>query len=357
MRERVVVAMSGGVDSSVAAALLVEAGYDVVGVTMEIWPEDDRLAVAHRNGCCSLGAVEDARAVCELLGIPHYVMNLRARFQSEVIDYFTASYLRGETPNPCIACNRAVKFDTLLAKARALGAEKLATGHYARIRSEGGRFALWRSANPAKDQSYVLYQLGQEELARLLFPVGEFASKEEIRAKARTLSLPVADKRDSQEICFVAGDYRELLAPALAERPPGRFVDREGRTLGASPGVAHFTIGQRRGIGIAAERPLYVIDLVPETNTVVVGGAEELTRSSFTVADVTFTAGQAPAEPFAASVQVRAHGREAPCTVHVGADGRALVELKEPLRAVTPGQAAVFYDGVRVVGGGRIVRA
>lgn len=352
MKERVVVAMSGGVDSSVAAALLVEAGYEVIGLTMEIWPEEARDDIAHKAGCCSLGAVDDARAVAGALGIPYYVMNLRERFHTEVIDYFTSSYLKGLTPNPCIACNRKVKFDTLLRRARALGASKLATGHYARVMEEGGAYVLRKGLDPRKDQSYVLYNLGQDELRSVLFPCGDY-SKDVIREKARALGLVTADKPDSQEICFVTGDYRDLIRDEPEGRP-GRFVTTAGEELGPAPGVAHFTVGQRRGIGVPHQEPLYVVALRPETGEVVVGRNEELFTRSFFAEDAAFTSAEPPNAPFPAEVMVRSHARPVPATVTPLSHRRVRVDLDRAERAVTPGQAAVFYDGDRVLGGALI---
>ncbi len=344
-RERVVCAMSGGVDSSVAAALLVAAGYEVVGITLEIWPARSPEAMAHHNGCCGLGAVEDARRVAERLGIAHYTLNMREAFQRAVIDPFRAEYHAGRTPNPCVNCNRFVKFDTLLAAAGDLGASILATGHYARIDDRDGRWRLRRAVDPRKDQSYVLYGIDPRVLGRLRFPVGEL-TKDAVRARARALGLLTADKPDSQEICFVPGDYRRI----VGEAPPARFCDLAGRDLGPAPPITHFTVGQRRGIGLAGARPYYVVAIRP--GRIVLGGREDLEVRRFELDDLSWI--EPVPEDRDLEVMVRAHGTGVPARVELTPTG-ARVWARSPLSAVTPGQAAVFYDGDAVVGGGRIV--
>ena len=345
--------MSGGVDSSVAAALLVRAGYEVIGVTMEIWPEMTGVEMAHHGGCCSIGAVEDARGVCAKLGIAHYVLNLREHFLERVVENFKAEYLRGRTPNPCVACNREVKFSELLRRAAALGADHLATGHYAQVQGGPSGLHLMRAADPQKDQTYVLWGLGQDELRHVLFPVGGH-HKPEIREIARSLALGTWNKPDSQEICFVTGgDYRTLVG---GQSPPGRFVDRFGHDLGESPPLAHFTVGQRRGIGLAAEKPYYVLELRPGENTVVIGHREELEGTRCLVEDARFVSGLWPTEPFDCSVRIRAHGREVPAEVVPQGNGEAEVHFLEPQTAIAPGQSAVFYAGDECLGGGIIAQ-
>jgi tRNA-specific 2-thiouridylase len=344
--------MSGGVDSSVAAALLKEAGHEVLGISLRVFDYSDP---ARGRSCCGPDDLEDARAAARALAIPFYVANVEEHFREVVIDRFIAEYVAGRTPNPCVACNDEVKFAWLLARARALGA-KLATGHYARVERRGGRYALL-AAPHAKDQSYFLYGLRQEALADVLFPVGALP-KPEVRRLAARFGLPVAEKPDSQEICFVThGDAAGFVALRAPARPrPGEVVSTQGEVLGTHDGVHHFTVGQRRGLGVACGSPRYVVDLDAEAARVVVGTAEEASRDRFGVEEVRWVAGAPPAGAIAARVKVR-HRHEGEEALVTPRDGGADVALAAPVRGVAPGQAAVFYAGDEVLGGGRISRS
>jgi tRNA-specific 2-thiouridylase len=357
---RVLCAMSGGVDSTVAALVMRRAGHEVVGVTMVLAPERDPEEEAQAGGCCSLADAQDARRSARTIGVPHYALDMRAPFAHHVIADFEREYLAGRTPNPCVACNRGVKFDALLEKADELGCELLVTGHYARLAPapEGG-LALYAAADPDKDQSYVLYPLRREVLDRLAFPLGTMR-KAEVRALAREAGLAVWDKPDSVELCFVGRDYREYLARARPEsRRPGDVVDTAGRRVGRHAGVAFYTVGQRRGLGVPPDPdggPRYVVDIDPETNTVVVGPREEAMRDRLRVEELNWLA-PPPSPGEEVAVRVRAHGPLARARVlaHEG-EGRLDLALAEPLFAPAPGQAAVLYRGDRVLGGGRLVR-
>jgi len=360
MTERIVVAMSGGVDSSVAAALLVEQGYDVVGITLRVWPWQEPGGAAERFGsCCGTGATEDARRVARTLGIPHYVLDSEAEFARAVIDRFAGEYHQGRTPVPCLACNSELKFGSLLQRAAAWDAVAVATGHYARVSldARAGRFLLWKGRDDHKDQSDFLWPLRQSQLAGARFPVGGF-TKDEVRAHARRRGLVTADKPESQEICFIPDDdYRGF----LRRRDPdafqaGAIVDQDGAVVGAHSGLAGYTVGQRKRLGLAAGRRLYVLDLDPQTNTVRVGPAEGLERTRLVAESVNFIACEPPVEPMPVEAKIRHSHAPAPATVRALGEGGAEVVFEAPQRAVTPGQSVVWYQGELVIGGGIIAR-
>ena len=351
---RVIVAMSGGVDSSVAALLLKEQGFDVIGVTMRLWTvERDDLPTLSKR-CCSVEDVKDARRVCQTIDAPHYVLNFEREFQKHVVDYFCQEYDRGRTPHPCLACNDKIKFDFLLRRAMFLEADYIATGHYARIRANGDRLALLKGADANKDQSYILFTLTQAELRRLRLPIGEHPKKR-IRQIAAEAGLPVADKPDSQEICFIPdGDYRKFVGDRTRPRP-GVLVDSNGAVLGHHPGVQFFTIGQRRGLGLPGNTgsPMYVVGIDAHTSRVTLGPEDGLYRSSLWASRVNFISGAAPPGPIEVTAKVRYKASGASATM-TATDGWAEIRFDEPQRAVTPGQAVVFYKGEEVVGGGII---
>ncbi len=355
MKKKVVVGMSGGVDSSVAAYLLKQQGYDVIGVTMQIWQDEEETIQEENGGCCGLSAVDDARRVAASLNIPYYVMNFKEEFKSYVMDDFAKEYYLGHTPNPCIRCNRYVKWEALLNRCRALGADYIATGHYASVvQLENGRYAL-KAAPSSKDQTYALYNLTQEQLSHTLMPVGDY-TKEEIRSIAEEIGLNVASKPDSQDICFIPdGNYQEFLENYTGKKvPEGNYVDKDGKVLGRHKGIIHYTVGQRKGLNLAMGHPVFVTKICPQTNEVVIGESEDLFDRELFAYDVNFMSIETPKEPIRVKAKVRYAHKGSMCTVTHLEDGRVHCQFDEPVRAITPGQAVVFYDGDIVVGGGII---
>jgi tRNA-specific 2-thiouridylase len=350
--------MSGGVDSSVAAALLLEQGYELIGVTMQLWDSRITEVDGEHIGCCSLTAVEDARRVAEQLGIPFYVMNFRDVFVNKVINYFKDEYLCGRTPNPCIACNRYVKFEALLNKAVGLGADYIATGHYARLEynREKGRYTLRRSLDQKKDQTYVLYGMTQQQLARTLMPLGGY-TKEQVRKMAKELGLSVAFKAESQEICFVLDDnYRNFLREAAPEIKPGPFLNLQGEVIGRHQGIPFYTIGQRRGLGVSAGERLYVINIDQERNTITLGPEEAVWGSDLIATDLNLVLYDQIEEAIEVNAQIRYNARPQPATLRLINNGQLHVHFQKPQRSITPGQAVVFYQGEYLVGGATIER-
>ena len=352
---RIVVAMSGGVDSSVAAALLAEAGHDVIGLSMQLYDQSE--GESGYGSCCSLDDLHDAGRVARRLGIPHYIVNFEREFQETVVSNFVNEYVAGRTPIPCSHCNSDLKFATLLDRSMAYGAETVATGHYARINvdPETGRYVLRRGLDTAKDQSYFLFSLTQEQLARASFPVGGL-SKDAVRDTARRLGLSVADKPDSQEICFVPdGDYAAFIERKTGDlEAAGAIVTQSGDVVGRHAGVHRFTVGQRKGLGVAAAEPLYVLQLRPADKTIVVGPRPELDRRQLTASNVNWITGVPPSGSTRVTAQIRHRHQPAPGTVRALDNGRASMEFDAPVTAITPGQAVVFYDQDVVIGGGWI---
>ena len=349
---KVIVAMSGGVDSSVAALLLKRAGYEVVGVTMKLFDYPAENIAAYNKGCCTQDDVEDARRVCQILDVPHYVFNLQREFQAHVIDYFLAEYQRGKTPHPCIACNDRIKFSFLLQRARFLGASHVATGHYARIVGSDEGWRLMTGIDANKDQSYVLFGMNQEQLSQTLMPVGAYP-KEEIRRMAEEACFPNANKPDSQEICFIPlGDYRSFIQERLTPQP-GRFVNSAGEVVGTHKGIEFYTVGQRRGLGVTSSTPLYVTDIDPDSGDITIGPESELYQHELWAEGTSYILGSAPADGTEVSVKIRYKSKQVAARLFPR-DDKALLRFETPQRAVTPGQAVVFYRGDEVVGGGRI---
>ncbi len=347
--------MSGGVDSSVAAALLLEQGYEVIGLMLRLWSEAGGTA----NRCCTPDAMADARRVANVLGIPFYVRDYKDLFKATVVDFFIDGYTQGVTPNPCVVCNRDIRFDRLLKEAMNLGAAYLATGHYARVgRAEDGAYQLLQGIDPSKDQSYMLYTMTQARLARVLLPIGEY-KKQDIRQIAQAKKLPVFNRPDSQDLCFVgSGDYRSFLhrhAPEVVK--PGPMLNRQGQVLGQHKGLAFYTIGQRRGLGISEPQPMYVIDKDIQANVLVVGPADELGQKTLIAHQVTFASGHFPTNPIPVKAKIRYKSKQIEALLTPLATEQVQLVFNSPLRGITPGQAVVFYQDEQMLGGGTIKKA
>jgi len=359
MKKRVVIGMSGGVDSSVAAYLLKEQGYEVIGVTMKLRSNEDFEQDSGRDSCCSLSSVDDARRVCNKLDIPFYVMNFTEIFEEKVVNYFIDEYFRGRTPNPCIACNKYLKFDALLKKAKALEAEYVATGHYARIVYEQSfdRYLIKKSATAAKDQTYVLYNLTQDQLRHILMPLGDY-TKEETRKIAEKLDLDVANKPDSQEICFIENnDYGNFLEQRRGESiKPGDFMDTEGNVLGKHKGIVHYTIGQRKGLGIALGKPMYVVDIIPEKNQVILGEEDKVFKHELIAINANFLPFDKLQHPMRVKAKIRYSAKESSAWAIPVEDDEFKLVFDEAQRAITPGQAVVLYQDDYLIGGGVILK-
>jgi len=349
-KNRVLVAMSGGVDSSVAAYLLKKQGFDVIGVTMHLWAEADS-----DSACCSLSSVEDARKVASKIGFPHYTLNMKKVFEKKVVSNFIEEYKRGRTPNPCVRCNQYIKFDALLKKAEELGAEYISTGHYARIEKKRGRYFLRKGKDQSKDQSYFLYCMSQKALSMTLFPMGDI-KKTKTRMIAKKLGLPVADKKESQEICFVPDDnYGKFLQDHFKENiDPGPIIDKKGNVVGEHNGIIFYTVGQRKGLGIGGSGPYYVISIDKKKNAVIVGGKNDVFREELLAEGINTISFAMPSEPIEVKARIRYNAREEKATLEAFGKGLVKVKFNKPVRAVTPGQSVVFYDGDIVVGGGII---